>query len=79
MKGLKTVSVATGDVLDIYEMTSGNGFKGIVLNTRQGTLVFHLDGESFSANFYYLDFKKTRAELTDTLRRLCPNATFNQR
>ena len=79
MKGLKTVSVPTRDVLEIYEMTSGNGFKGLVLTTRQGTLVFHLDGESFTANFYYSDFMKARAELTSTLRRLCPRAAFYQR
>jgi hypothetical protein len=76
LKGLKTVRVQSADVKDIYDVTSGwNDFRSVILATKSGTMLFHLDGESV----YWLvaDFQKVRLSFPESLARACPAATVH--
>jgi hypothetical protein len=76
LKGLKTVRVRTSDVRRIYDVTSGsNDFKSIILVTKSGILLFHLDGES--VYWYIADFQKVRFDFPVALAHACHKATVH--
>lgn len=76
LKGLRTVQIPISSVKDIYETTSGwNDFKSLILVSGSGTLLFHLDGDGLGL---FTDFEKARADLTNTLTRVCGRAAFHQ-
>ena len=77
MGGLKVVTIPTRDVIEIDEITSGlNGYKHLVVETKEGVLVFHLDPDSLTLLF--ADFYQARDAMTRTLTQVCPQAVFHQ-
>lgn len=77
LKGLRTVQIQTPDVKDIYDVKSGwNDFRSVILVTKSGSMLFHLDGESIYWDFFG-DFQKVRVSFPQSLAHACPRATVH--